>query len=74
MSENSICFLWVVNPMLPKCLTVLEAWGFDYRGMITWAKTDKKTGKKPFFGTGYYVRGSTEHLVFGIRGKIKPIS
>jgi len=60
--------------MLPKCLTVLEAWGFDYRGMITWAKTDKKTGKKPFFGTGYYVRGSTEHLVFGIRGKIKPIS
>ena len=73
-SSNSLCALWIVNPLLPKCLRVLEAWGFDYRGMVTWVKTDKRTGTKPFFGNGYWVRGATEHLVFGVRGKVKPFS
>ena len=73
-ADNAVCALWIVNPMLPKCLKVLDAWGFDYRGTVTWAKTDKRTGTKPFFGNGYWVRGATEHLVFGVRGKVKPAS
>lgn len=73
-ADNAVCALWIVNPLLPKCLKVLDAWGFDYRGTVTWAKTDKRTGTKPFFGNGYWVRGATEHLVFGVRGKVKPAS
>lgn len=74
VADDALLFLWVVNPLLPKCLHVVDAWGFDYRGMITWAKTDKRTGTKPFFGNGYWVRGATEHLVIGVRGKVKPQS
>ena len=73
-ARNCICFLWVTNPMLRQGLEVLNAWGFDYRGMITWAKTDKTTGTRPFFGMGYWVRGATEHMIFGVRGSVKPTS
>ena len=70
-------FLWVVNSQLPRCLSVVEAWGFDYRGLITWAKTGKPGGAldgRPHFGMGYWVRGATEHMVIGVKGKPKPQS
>jgi N6-adenosine-specific RNA methylase IME4 len=34
-----------------------------YRGMLTWVK--------PSLGLGNYFRGTTEHVLFGIRGKLK---
>jgi hypothetical protein len=33
-----------------------------YRGMLTWVK--------PSLGLGNYFRGTTEHVLFGIRGKL----
>ena len=41
---------------------VMKAWGFTYRTTITWVKTNG-------FGTGNYFRGTTEHLLFGTKGK-----
>jgi len=76
-ADDAMLFLWVVNSQLPRCLSVVEAWGFDYRGLITWAKTGKPGGAldgRPNFGMGYWVRGATEHMVIGVRGKPKPQS
>lgn len=60
--ENSHIYLWITNRSLPKGFRLLEAWGFRYITAITWVK--------PSFGMGNYFRGSTEHLLFGVRGSL----
>ena len=55
-------YLWVTNNFLLDGLSVLKAWGFEYKTMITWAK-DR-------IGLGQYFRGQTEHCLFGVRGNL----
>jgi N6-adenosine-specific RNA methylase IME4 len=71
-AENAALFLWVCNPLLVQGLEVMAAWGFEYKTMFTWGKVDKKG--KPSFGMGYWARGASEHMLFGVKGKIKPNS
>lgn len=61
MLPISAMFLWVTNNFLPDGLRVMEVAGYRYVTMLTWAK-DR-------FGLGYYFRGQTEHVLFGVRGK-----
>lgn len=60
--DNAHIYLWITNRSLPKGFRLLEEWGFRYITAITWVK--------PHFGQGNYFRGSTEHLLFGIRGSL----
>lgn len=53
-------YLWITNRSLPKGFRLLEAWGFRYVTCLTWCK--------PSIGMGNYYRGSTEHVLFGVRG------
>jgi N6-adenosine-specific RNA methylase IME4 len=53
-------YLWITNRSLPKGFALLEQWGFRYVTCLTWCK--------PSIGMGNYFRGSTEHLLFGVRG------
>ena len=62
-AENSHLWLWAINPMLPEAFDVMAAWGFDYKGCLTWVKTNG-------FGTGHYLRGATEHCLLGVRGTL----
>ena len=59
-------WLWVVNNFLPDGLWVMEQLGFRYVTTATWAK-DR-------FATGYYLRGQTEQLLFGVMGKLPPVT
>lgn len=68
-NEESHLYLWVTNPFLKEGLDVCDAWGFEYKTLITWVKTYKDG--TPEMGMGYYFRGCTEHIVFGVRGKMK---
>lgn len=61
-AENAHLYLWVTNNFMADGLRVMDAWGFDYKTMITWAK-DK-------IGLGQYFRGQTEHCLFGVKGNI----
>lgn len=63
MDENSAIFLWVTNPFIDEGLTLLNEWGFKYKTIVTWVKKG--------LGLGYYFRGNTEHILLGIRGKVK---
>ena len=38
-------------------------WGFQHKTILTWFK--------PRWGLGSYFRNSTEHVLFGIRGKLR---
>lgn len=62
-------YLWVTNPFLETGLQVCRSWGFEYKTTLTWLKTYKDG--RPEMGMGYYFRGCTEHIIFGIKGKKK---
>lgn len=69
-TKDAYLWLWATNskdrstgePILHLAFELLDAWGFTYYTMITW---DKRTGPCPF---GPY-QVTTEHLLFGYRGK-----
>lgn len=71
-SDNSICFMWVTNPMLPVGLRVMKSWGFDFVTVaFVWVKTNKKSTDTVFWGMGNWSRSGTECVLLGVRGKPK---
>jgi len=66
-ADKSHLYLWVPNALLPDGLTVMEAWGFKYKGNIVWEKV-RKDGEPDGRGVGFYFRNVTELILFGIRG------
>ena len=69
VSDTAHLYLWVTNPFLSEGLEICKEWGFDYKTLITWVKT--YADGTPEMGMGYYFRGCTEHIIFGVRGKMK---
>ena len=61
-SENAHIYLWITNRSLPKGFSLLDRWGFRYVTCLTWCK--------PSIGMGNYFRGSTEQILFGVRGSL----
>jgi N6-adenosine-specific RNA methylase IME4 len=60
--DDAHMYLCSTNAMIPKAHELLVAWGFKYDTMITWVK--------PHYGMGSNFRGQTEHVLFGVRGKL----
>ncbi len=61
-ANDSHLYLWVTNRSKRKGYRLLDEWGFRHVTCLTWCK--------PSFGMGNYFRGSTEHLLFGVRGSL----
>jgi N6-adenosine-specific RNA methylase IME4 len=62
--RDSVLFLWATTPMLPEAFDVMRSWGWKYKTLITWHKTDRDC-------MGYWFRTCTEHLLVGVRGKVR---
>ena len=69
--EKAHLYLWVPNALLPDGLSVMEAWGFEYKTNIVWEKI-RKDGEPDGRGVGFYFRNVTELLLFGIRKNSSP--
>lgn len=83
---DCILYLWAINLMLDEAFDVLRAWGFTYSGIITWNKTValKDEGierddqgravlvRPTLKGQGAYYRNTTEHILVGVRGSMRP--
>lgn len=67
-SEVCHLYLWVPNALLPEGLTVMQAWGFQYKSNLVWHKV-RKDGGPDGRGVGFYFRNVTELILFGVRGK-----
>jgi N6-adenosine-specific RNA methylase IME4 len=63
-ADDAVLFLWATNPKLEDALTVIKAWGFDYKTNRVWVKD--------IWGTGYYFRGQHELLLLATRGDMGP--
>ena len=59
--DDAILWLWTTNSHLREAFTVLNAWGFRHKTILTWAK-DR-------IGTGDWLRGQTEHCLLAVRGR-----
>ena len=70
--DKAHLYLWVTNPFIKTGLEVCESWGFEYKTLLTWIKTYKDG--TPEMGMGYYFRGCTEHIIFGVKGKMKVLN
>jgi N6-adenosine-specific RNA methylase IME4 len=59
--DDSILWLWATNHHMRETFSVLDAWGFQQKTILTWVK-DK-------MGLGDWLRGQTEHCLMAVRGK-----
>jgi N6-adenosine-specific RNA methylase IME4 len=72
-ADNAALFLWTTGPMLEDAMSVMRAWGFSYRTMaFVWHKLTKHGKERATLGR--WTMGSTEFVLFGRRGKIKPVA
>jgi N6-adenosine-specific RNA methylase IME4 len=71
-ADASHCYLWVPNALLMEGLTVLQAWGFEYKSNIVWHKV-RKDGGPDGRGVGFYFRNVTELVLFGVRGSMRTL-
>ncbi len=70
-ADNAHLYLWVTVPRLHgdrddrsfMPIDILDAWGFEFKTMLTWVKPGRG-------GMGWYFRGQTEHVLFGVRGSL----
>jgi N6-adenosine-specific RNA methylase IME4 len=77
-AEDCALFLWITWPMLEHALTVVEAWGFQYKTCaFAWMKADVSTIDL-FSGPvdadmklGYWTRANSEVCLLATRGKPK---
>lgn len=60
--KNAHLYLWITNRSMPKGFALLDEWGFRFVTILTWCK--------PSIGMGNYFRGSSEHVLFGVRGSL----
>ena len=80
-ADNCALFVWATDPLLPKALQLIEAWGFTYKTVaFVWAKLNKSAPKmmfseRDFFtGLGYWTRANPELCLLATRGKPKRVS
>jgi N6-adenosine-specific RNA methylase IME4 len=66
--QKAHLYLWVPNALLAEGLSVMAAWGFDYKTNLVWFKT-RRDGGPDGRGVGFYFRNVTELVLFGVRGK-----
>jgi N6-adenosine-specific RNA methylase IME4 len=60
-AADSILWLWTTNAHLPDALEIAKGWGFEYKVLLTWVKNR--------IGTGYWLRGRTEHCIMAVKGR-----
>lgn len=72
-ADDCALFMWVIDPMLPQSLDVIQAWGFEFKTVaFTWAKINV-SGKDPI-GGGYWTRANPEMCLLATRGKPKRLN
>lgn len=67
-AEDCALFMWATDPLLPKALTLIDAWGFSFKTVgFYWAKQNMKSDGF-FTGMGYWTRANPEQCLLATRG------
>src|SRR5262245_10304813 len=71
-ADDCALFLWATDPLLPRALELIEAWGFEYKTVgFYWVKLNRaaKHDADFFTGLGYWTRANPEQCLLATRGK-----
>ena len=70
-AKDAVLLMWITDPMLPRGLDVIRAWGFAYKTVgFHWAKQNR-SGSGFFTGMGFWTRANPELCLLATRGKPK---
>lgn len=61
-ADDAHLYLWVTNGFIRQGFDLMDEWGFTYKTTLTWCKSQ--------IGMGNWFRNTTEHVLFGVRGKL----
>ena len=68
---NCVLFLWATFPQLDVALSVIQAWGFQYKTVaFVWLK-QTRVSHQWFFGMGNWTRSNAEVCLLAVKGKPK---
>lgn len=71
MSGGAACFMWATFPNIAEAISVMEAWGFQYKtAAFVWVKKNRKNGEN-FMGMGAYTRANAEVCLLGVTPDFK---
>ena len=71
-ADNCALFLWAIDPLLPRAIELIRAWGFEYKTVaFYWVKLNSsaKHSADFFTGLGYWTRANPEQCLLATRGK-----
>lgn len=72
-ADDAHLWLWTTNAFVEAAHAVARAWGFAPKTLVTWVKGRIADGRLvSHIGQGHYLRNSTEHVVFAVRGTLPP--
>jgi N6-adenosine-specific RNA methylase IME4 len=70
-ADDAVLFLWATDPLLPRALEVIDAWGFAYKTVgFYWVK-ENASGEGFFTGMGFWTRANPEQCLLATRGRPK---
>jgi N6-adenosine-specific RNA methylase IME4 len=73
VADHCALFLWTTKPFMPVALSVMRAWGFEFKTIaFDWVKRGE-SGKLAW-GNGAWTRANAEHVLLGVRGKPRRVS
>jgi len=70
--DDSVLFLWATDPLLPKAMELIDAWGFEFKTVaFYWVKLNSaaRSDTSYFTGLGYWTRANPEQCLLATRGK-----
>lgn len=67
--EGAHLYVWTTNAFLVEAHLLAQAWGFMPKTVLTWIKLTQD-GRKAKIGMGRTFRGTTEHVIFAVRGRL----
>jgi N6-adenosine-specific RNA methylase IME4 len=70
-ADNAHLYLWTTNAFMEEAHQLARAWGFAPKTILTWVKTQHADPTQVSRKMGYYFRGATEHVLFGVRGRLR---
>lgn len=73
-ATDCVLFLWATDPLLPRALELIRAWGFEYKTVgFYWVKLNSsaRSDRDFFTGLGYWTRANPEQCLLATRGKPK---
>jgi len=72
VANDCALFIWAIDPLLPRALDLIHAWGFEYKTVaFYWVKLNSaaKHSADYFTGLGYWTRANPEQCLLATKGK-----